>query len=244
MQPLRPENGEGLEDQLSEIDRMNSLLSAPLTLALLDAKRLEAGQEPFHLSVVPRRRLDAFSSGPRSRVRLEVDVPELLPACGDPERTGQILAALLDSAARHTPEGGTITISGRLLDGLAKASVGDTETGIPPEYMERIFDRFYRAEEARTRAGGTGLGLSIARDLAHAQGGTLSAENIRQGQRPTMRLSSASGYPPVRGKPKARTRPGPSLTPGFRESRLFGSFFREFRRSLRSAWGRMVRSLS
>ena len=72
-----------------------------------------------------------------------------------------------------------MTVSGLEADGQAEASVGDTGPGIPPEHMERIFDRFYRAEEARTRAGGgTGLGLSIARDLARAQGGDLAAENL------------------------------------------------------------------
>ena len=92
------------------------------------------------------------------------------------------MVALLTNAARHTPEGGTITVSGRLLDGLAEAGAGDTGPGIPPEDVDRIFDHFYRAEEARTRAGGgTGPGLSIVRDLARAQGGDLSAENIPQG---------------------------------------------------------------
>ena len=113
-----------------------------------------------------------------------MDVPDLLPACGDPERAGQILAALLDNAMRYAPEGGTVTVSGRELDGRAEARVGDTGPGIPPEHMNRIFDRFYRAEEARTRAGGgTGLGLSIARDLARAQGGDLDARNLSQGEK-------------------------------------------------------------
>ncbi|MDQ3387406.1 MAG: sensor histidine kinase [Actinomycetota bacterium] len=58
----------------------------------------------------------------------------------------------------------------------------DTGPGIPPENLERVFERFYRAEEARTRlGGGTGLGLSIARDLAEAQGGELQATNTPEG---------------------------------------------------------------
>jgi signal transduction histidine kinase len=75
-----------------------------------------------------------------------------------------------------------VTVSGRRLGGRAEASVSDTGPGIPPTHLPRVFDRFYRAEEARTRAGGnTGLGLSIARDLARAQKGELSAENTPQG---------------------------------------------------------------
>ena len=175
--PTDPENEQVLEDQLSEIDRMNALLSDLLILARLDAERLEVERKPFDLSVVAAEAAGRFLKRAAAEgVRLEVDVPDLLPSCGDPERTGQILAALLDNAVRHTPKGGVVTVSGRTRDGQAEAIVEDTGPGIPPEHMERIFDRFYRAEEARTRAGGgTGLGLSIARDLARTQGGDLHA---------------------------------------------------------------------
>ena len=181
--PAAPENREVLEDQLSEIDRMNALLSDLLTLARLDAGRLEVDRKPFDLAVVAAEAAGRFlQRAAVEGVRLEVDVPDLLPACGDPERTGQILAALLDNAMRYVPKGGTVTVSGRGLDGRVEASVGDTGPGIPTEHMGRIFDRFYRAEEARTRSGGgSGLGLSIARDLARAQGGDLNAENLQEG---------------------------------------------------------------
>ena len=170
--PTDPENEEVIGDQLSEIDRMNELLSDLLLLARLDAGRLDVDDKPFDLSVV------AAEEG----VRLEVEVPERLPARGDPAKTGQILGALLDNALRYTPEGGSVTIRGRHLDGLTQASVADTGPGIPPEHLDRVFDRFYRVEEARSRAGGgTGLGLSIARDLARAQGGGLITENAPDG---------------------------------------------------------------
>ncbi len=177
--PTDPDNREIVEDQLSEIDRMNALLSDLLVLARLDAGRLDVERKPFDLSVVAAETAGRFlKRAADERLHLEIEVPGSLPARGDPERTAQVLAALLDNAVRYTPEGGTITVSGRNLDGGAEASVQDTGTGVPSEHLPRIFDRFYRAEEARTRAGGgTGLGLSIARDLARAQGGDLSAEN-------------------------------------------------------------------
>ena len=83
-----------------------------------------------------------------------------------------------DNAVQYTPAGGRIVVEGRLRDGRTDTSVTDTGPGIAAEQLPRIFDRFYRAEAARTRGGGgTGLGLAIARDLAHAQGGDLTAEN-------------------------------------------------------------------
>lgn len=193
--PTDPENEEIIGDQLSEIDRMNALLSDLLVLARLDAGRLDVDDKPFDLSVVAAEAADRFlTRAAEEGVRLEVEVPERFLARGDPAKTGQILGALLDNAIRHTDKGGSVTVSGRPLDDMAEASVIDTGTGIPPGHVPHVFDRFYRAEEARSRAGGgTGLGLSIARDLARAQGGDLIAENApgdgAQGGGAVLRLS-------------------------------------------------------
>jgi signal transduction histidine kinase len=189
--PTDPENREVIEDQLAEIDRMDALLSDLLVLARLDAERLDVEKKPFDLSVIAAETAGRFlTRAAEEGVRLEVEVPDDLPAYGDPDRTSQILAALLDNAVRYTPKGGTITVSGRSHDSLAEASVTDTGPGISPEHLPRVFDRFYRAEEARTRTGGgTGLGLSIARDLARAQDGELAAKSApARGASFTLRL--------------------------------------------------------
>lgn len=177
--PTDSGNEEIVDDQLSEIDRMNALLSDLLVLARLDAGRLAVEDKPFDLSVIAAETAGRFlvRAGAEG-VHLEVEVPERLPARGDPEKVGQVLGVLLDNAMRYTPKGGTVTVSGRQLDNRVEASVSDTGPGIPAEHLENIFDRFYRVEEARTRAGGgTSLGLSIARDLTQAQGGEIFAEN-------------------------------------------------------------------
>jgi len=176
--PTNLENGEIVEDQLSEIDRMDALLSDLLVLARLDADRLDVEEKPFDLSVVAAETAGRFLTRAAAEgVRLEVDVPDQLPVRGDPGSTSQILAALLDNAIRYTPKGGDVTVRAcQLDDDRAEASVEDTGPGIPTEHLPRIFDRFYRAEAARTRAGGgSGLGLSIARALANAQDGDLTA---------------------------------------------------------------------
>jgi signal transduction histidine kinase len=177
--PTDPENDEIIEDQLSELHRMDALLSDLLLLARLDAERLDVENKPFDLAVVVAETAGRFlKRASEEGVRLEVELPDELPVRGDPGKSAQILAALLDNAIRYTPKGGRVTVCGRRADGLAEASVKDTGAGISPEHLPRIFDRFYRTEEARTRkGGGTGLGLSIARNLARAQGGKLTAES-------------------------------------------------------------------
>ena len=171
--------------QLSEIDRTSAILSDLLTLVRLDAGRLGVGREPFDLAQVIFETANRFRTrAADAGVALDVSVPGKLLALGDAERTGQILAAVLDNATRLTPKGGRVTATGSLRDGCAEATISDSGPGIDPGHLPRVFDRFYREEAARPRdrnGGGTGLGLAIARDLARAQGGDLSAENAGDG---------------------------------------------------------------
>jgi len=172
-----------IEHALAETDRMNAILSSLLALARLDAGQVRAARKPFDLTAILAETAERFGARAASEeIRLEVRVPGRIPALGDPEKTGEILAALLDNALRHTPSGGSVTLSGGVKDGLAEALVRDTGPGIPPEQLPHIFERFYRVSDGRTReSGGTGLGLTIARDLVRAQGGELRAENMQEG---------------------------------------------------------------
>jgi signal transduction histidine kinase len=91
---------------------------------------------------------------------------------GDPERLTQLLRNLLENATHHTPPGTQIEVHLRRSDGVAQIAVTDTGPGIPPEHLPQIWHRFYRADEARSRAsGGTGLGLAIVKYVAEAHGG-------------------------------------------------------------------------
>ncbi len=166
-------------DLLAETDRMNAVLSDLLLLARLDAGKLSVADKPFDLGAVIAETVGRFRArADAGEIFLEARVPGELGARGDAERTRQILAALLDNALRHTPPGGRVTVAGGQEGQRVQASVSDTGPGIAPEHLPRIFDRFYRAEAARTReGGGTGLGLTIARDLAVAQGGELTVES-------------------------------------------------------------------
>ena len=109
-------------------------------------------------------------------VRLRVEAPEGTRVLGDAGRLRQLLLILLDNALRYTPDGGAITVSVERHGGQARLQVRDTGPGIAPHDLPRLFERFYRADRARTGEG-TGLGLSIGRWIADAHGGGITAAN-------------------------------------------------------------------
>jgi signal transduction histidine kinase len=179
-----PDNRELAGEVLAEADRMSVILSDLLTMTRLDAGVLDVARKPFDLSNLIREEAERFKvRAARKEVRLEVRIPDELLASGDPARTGQILVALLDNALRFTPSGGRVEVAASEQNGRVEATVTDTGPGISPEHIPRVFERFYRAEDARGRAdgAGTGIGLAIAMGLAHAQGGDLEAENGKGG---------------------------------------------------------------
>jgi two-component system sensor histidine kinase BaeS len=104
--------------------------------------------------------------------------PSLVPLALDGTRMLQVLANLVSNAVRHTPAGGTITLSAGRSGDETLIQVRDTGEGIAPDTLPRIFDRLYRAEAARTgESGESGLGLSIARAIVSAHGGTLTVDS-------------------------------------------------------------------
>ncbi len=104
--------------------------------------------------------------------------PTTPPVVADSDRITQVLLNLLDNARRHTPAGGTITVSARQVGELLEVEVKDTGIGINPEDLPFIFERFYRADRSRTgTTGGSGLGLSIVKAIISAHGGTAHAES-------------------------------------------------------------------
>ena len=123
--------------------------------------------------------LDA--EGSASPLRVEVDR----------ERFAEVLANLLANALRHTPAGGRVAVSTRATDEQAEISITDTGEGIAAEHLERIFERFYRVDRSRSRAGGgTGIGLAIVRAIVEAHGGTIRAtsEGVSHGATFTITL--------------------------------------------------------
>jgi signal transduction histidine kinase len=114
-----------------------------------------------------------------------------LPVRADPDRVTQVLTNLLGNAMTHTPEGGSVTVSGGLADGTAWIAVSDTGSGIRTDQVDRIFERFYRVPDASHPAG-RGIGLTIARGMARAHGGDVTATSDGIGKGATFRLTLPS----------------------------------------------------
>jgi signal transduction histidine kinase len=152
---------------------------------LLDLSKIESGgwrPSPLPLDIgseasdiIAQYRDAAAKVG--SSFRIEI-APDAAIVRADPTALRQILSNLIENALRYTPRGGTITIFARPDDQSVMLGVRDTGSGIPSEHLPRIFERFYRADPARSRAaGGTGLGLSIVKHLVEAHGGRAFARS-------------------------------------------------------------------
>lgn len=147
--------------------------------------RVEAGRVDLKMSEVPLNELllqvqERFALAYEEHgVALQVTGPPVFQTARlDPERAHQILANLMRNALRHTPQGGRVQVAvNGEGDGLALA-VSDSGPGIAPEHLERVFERFFRADAARTRGEGSGVGLTIARGLARAMGGDLEVRSV------------------------------------------------------------------
>ena len=162
--------------------KTNTLRLQHLVDDLLDLSRLESGgwaakTDVVELESVAQELLSEMTETARERgVTLETRGSALV--CGDEQGLEQVLRNLVENALRYTPEGGEVSIEIEGGEELVTVAVKDTGAGIPTSALPRIFERFYRADPARSRAeGGTGLGLAIVRHLVQAMGGEVWAES-------------------------------------------------------------------
>ena len=117
----------------------------------------------------------ARAGGPR---RSSSTCPTHLPARANADQLAQVLANLLSNAARYTPAGGTVTVRAERRPADLLVSIENSGEGIPPEDLDRVFERFYRVEKSRDRArGGAGIGLAIVKQLVESAGGRVGAES-------------------------------------------------------------------
>ncbi|HSL91085.1 MAG TPA: ATP-binding protein, partial [Candidatus Limnocylindrales bacterium] len=161
----------------------NALRMDRLIEDLLELSRAESGRSPMDIEKIPLptfldhvaalHRPAAEHAGKTLTVHgedvtLSADVRKLTLAVSN----------LLDNAVKYGREGGRITLSGRMLEGACLLEVADDGPGIPPAHLPRIFERFYRVDQGRSRdLGGTGLGLSIAKHIVESHRGTIRVES-------------------------------------------------------------------
>ena len=199
------------------IDRQSAQLARILD-DMIDIARVTRGamrmeQAPVRMAEVVRRALEtAAPLIEAGKHRLDVDLPsEPLTVQGDVHRLTQLLANLLNNAARYTPQAGTISVRARREHGWSVVQVRDTGRGIEPDMLKRIFHMFVQGRTPLERlGGGLGVGLALARRIAEAHGGSLEArsEGENKGAEFTLRIPLAD-----RARPSAPA-PAPEAAEG------------------------------
>ena len=161
-------------------NRLALLIDDLLLLSTLDSGGLRLNRQPVPFRSTVQDAIDDLTQRADERdVTLKNSVPGALVALADNDRMRQVMSNLLDNAIKYGRLGGTTSVEGRTLpDGRIEIMVVDDGPGIPKESQERIFERFYRVDKARSREqGGTGLGLAIVKHVVQAHGGEVRLES-------------------------------------------------------------------
>jgi signal transduction histidine kinase len=177
IQQEQPDNTEA-RDIVGETDRLSALVDALLAVAR-GQKHANGSMADIDLGELIDKTTASFEPLAAERgLELSAATAEDVSVQGDREQLQQVIVILLDNAVRYTSEGGRIHVQARRDGSNAIVTVHDTGIGIGEQELERVFERFYRADEARNRqAGGVGLGLAIARELVMRHGGRISVES-------------------------------------------------------------------
>ena len=162
-----------------ESKRMSRLVTDLLNLARMESGYIQLYAEPMPIVGFLDRMVNKFSQVAKdAQVNLSLETQESigLLVVADEDRLEQVFTNLIDNAIRHTPDGGAVTLGIHRTGGMLDITVADTGVGIPEKDLPFIFERFYKADKARTRGkGGTGLGLAIAKNIMEAHKGSILA---------------------------------------------------------------------
>lgn len=170
-----------LNEIMEESSSMGVLVNQLLLLSESDAGRLALNPQPVPLDQVVKKSVDMFEGVAESQ-GIHLKVPELtaMQVAGDESHLRQLINNLLDNAIKFTPSGGQVTVELSRQNGHAHLRVADTGSGIPPDELPRIFERFYRGDKSRHRADGrrgTGLGLAICQAIVAGHHGSIHVDS-------------------------------------------------------------------
>ncbi len=169
-----------LGSSLEEVERMSKIVNDLLLLSKSDMGQEVICNDPVDLGVLVEGLLSHFKIlAEAQQIDLSSSVAEVATVFGDQLKLRQLLVNLLTNAIRYTPEGGKVQLTLKNIDSGVEIAIADTGIGIPEEDIPRIFDRFYRADKARSRQyGGSGLGLSIVKSIVNSHSGTIKVESV------------------------------------------------------------------
>jgi signal transduction histidine kinase len=164
-----------------EGERIERLVGDLLDLARFEAGGMSLTQENVDADEIFERVAERHAKPAHDKgVEIVIEPHDDIRMVADPHRLEQAVQNLAANALRHTPPGGAVRLGARREDGSVKITVSDNGLGIPPEHLPHVFDRFYKADQARTLSGGSGLGLSIVKAIIERHGGTVAVRS-RQG---------------------------------------------------------------
>ena len=172
-----------------EVDRLTLMVDELAELSSIETGRVRFEMRPVNTGKLVLRaveRLEALAG--RAGLSVEIDVPDGLPEVeGDERRLEQVLVNLLHNAIKFTPPQGLVRVSARVEGDEMMVAVADSGVGIASDEIERVFERFYKADRSRSSRG-TGLGLALAKHVVNAHGGRIKAESV-EGKGSTFRFT-------------------------------------------------------
>ncbi len=172
-------NMASVDDIIQETDRLNKLVGQMLALARADASQTPSEMARVDLNALAAdtaREMRLLAAPKRISIDVQTDGPTTVQ--GDPMRLRELLTILIDNSIKYSESGGAVRVHVQPASGRALVRVTDSGRGIPAEALPHIFDRFYRADKARSRElGGSGLGLAIAKWIVDSHHGTIGIES-------------------------------------------------------------------
>lgn len=169
---------DSVDSALEEIDRMAKIVESLLAIARLDAGVDSIDPQPIDVSELCHWVVDQMQVlADEKEIVMQAHTTPITVLI-DKARMKQVLVNVIDNAIKYTPSGGRVRLTSTLLRGVAVIDVSDTGIGIPPTDLPHVFDRFFRADKARSRgSGGAGLGLSIVKAICIAHGGSITIDS-------------------------------------------------------------------
>jgi signal transduction histidine kinase len=173
---------EAIRSALVDVDEMTQLVRGLLQLSRLERQQ-EVRCQPVDVADLARQRLSRFTDRARAKdIQFQLDIASEARIQADPTQVGEVIDNLLDNALKYTPEGGRVALSVSRSNGCVQVQIADTGVGLTDEEQDRIFDRFYRADQPEVQAqSGSGLGLAIVQTIVRRFGGKISVESSRLG---------------------------------------------------------------